>query len=774
MSEEKPLIVQLFPEDWEIKETSSAYKTECPDCGMQGGRTQGFILYPDTNTWSCHSSNKWGGMLELVAILNNVINCRDCNEPNEKRRILDKDLYKETIKRLIENYDEELYEKIFKFLKIKDNHSIDKNPDEEETDKEEEITTAKEEIDFNFITNLIIDTEHLQGFDLMDLDLGLDGDNYKALKKGLYYYQNSLRQDTSHYTINYKTTIDNRTHILIFTSPGAGKSTIKNQNKRIMKDLKETDGVIEVSGVSHPEQLVGKIEYKGKTDNKVPIIKMGILGYKCVMNDETQEMLNEKNDVYAKSQRLKRLAMDTYTFNKISKKLVADSPKDVLEYYSPSNMCDFAHPVQLESPFFDTGSFRRYYAYNVDNNPIIQLNDVTDFSFDIIQEKKQSWKEFLDELYTNEVDVKFTEEILKIVSHYHKCLLYYLLKHKNKNVFRYGLLVKYAMRVMFCKNIYILAKNKHEETPSLYTTLSACNDTVLFILKTIETYNELGNLGTTSDTWGGVSEQDAQALEYLYRKKALNKETSNITIKQFQTILGYFYGCKRTQSRSHHYRLKSKGYINSGQKGQYGSVVWLKYIPKDIELNTQGFDPLKFWDSYFQGASSKNTFLDTLKQHFKDDKTFEKSQGDGGVGVLGCTIIKNHICVEVDKNKNKNKYIYRYPPTTDTLGTLTPNPPKQGVEAPETPVQGAKSTKKRLAPSKPKTDREVQFYEADECKHIKPNHTADDVLFWLKDNPGSDSKKLYDRFGVGCFKFRNELLQQGKIAKEGKGYFYNG
>jgi len=229
MSEENEyLINKLFNKDWEIKETSSGYKTECPCCGLQGGRTQGFIIDPITNTWYCHSSGKHGGMLELVAILNKFILCNDCNDTGEKKNVLEGHLFKETLHALKTNYDEELYNRVCSFLNIKNNTPKQYiNTDEEEFINEDDITISKENVDFKFITILIEDdVQHLDGFELMDLDLGLIGESYKALEKNLYYYQNSLRQKPISYKINYRTCVDNRPHLLIIAEAGAGKTTI--------------------------------------------------------------------------------------------------------------------------------------------------------------------------------------------------------------------------------------------------------------------------------------------------------------------------------------------------------------------------------------------------------------------------------------------------------------------------------------------------------------------------------------------------------------------
>ena len=64
---------------------------------------------------------------------------------------------------------------------------------------------------------------------------------------------------------------------------------------------------------------------------------------------------------------------------------------------------------------------------------------------------------------------------------------------------------------------------------------------------------------------------------------------------------------------------------------------------------------------------------------------------------------------------------------------------------------------------KPKSDRQVQFWEAEECKDIVPNHTKEDILKYWKENPKTNYKIMYHKFGVGSIKFWNELKQEGLI-----------
>lgn len=751
-------IINLFDEAELKQKNNGDYQTVCPDCGLQGGRTEGFILFPETNTAFCHSSQKWFTMLECAALKLKIIKCLEGRDKGEDESCLDDGLNVEVLDTVKDEYGVDFY-KEFKemcgFANIKFANQLD--AEEEET--EIEVTISKEKINFDLFTKNALTTNHLILYDEMNIDLGLSGDNYEPFKKGLWYNHHSLMQPTISYKISLKTKIDNRYHMLGISSPSGGKTTIKNQIKRFCPG----EDLIEVSGLSHPEQLVGKMKTTGRGENKITKPIYGILHYKSVIYDEAQDLINEKNDIYAKSQRLKRIAMDNYEDNIISKKLVDDSPDKLLQYPSPSRVFDFIHPVKLESPFFDTGSFRRYNIFNLIHDSVINLSGVTDFKMDE-KFKNRNYSDLINDLYSEKrVNVKFKQSTLDVVSHYHKCLLYYLLNHKNQNAFRYGLLNRYSLRNVFCKNILILALSKNEKTPTLQTTINACVDTLLFIFKTIECIDEFGDMSISSDVWGGLNEMDAQALEFLWRKKATSKNNTEISIKKFWTILGHLYGCRVTQSRSHFYRLKRDGFIDSKRAGSEESKVWLKFIPKEIKLDSEGYEPFDFLEKHLVTASSKNTLLAVVKRVFTH-KNYEKAVTDGTAGVMGCLLFNNtYMCEPSNKNKN-NIYICKDGVQTPTVMAVTPKNQKSHIK---TPKVTAKTTKNRPTVTKKikkqTSDREVQFWEAEECKDIKPNHTKEDVLKWVQDNPKSSWKTLYSKFGVGCLKFRNELIREGLI-----------
>ena len=70
-------IINLFNEKELTEKNDGSYKTECPSCGLQGGRTKGFILFPKTNTAYCHSTLRWFSLLETYALKQGIIKCID-------------------------------------------------------------------------------------------------------------------------------------------------------------------------------------------------------------------------------------------------------------------------------------------------------------------------------------------------------------------------------------------------------------------------------------------------------------------------------------------------------------------------------------------------------------------------------------------------------------------------------------------------------------------------------------------------------------------------
>ena len=107
---------------------------------------------------------------------------------------------------------------------------------------------------------------------------------------------------------------------------------------------------------------------------------------------------------------------------------------------------------------------------------------------------------------------------------------------------------------------------------------------------------------------------------------------------------------------------------------------------------------------------------------------------DGTVGIVGI------VCDTAENMYYKENLNYRKNPTNPTNYT--------------TPKKAKKS------------DREVQFLDAKECQNIKANCTIEEVLDWIKTNPGKTITDFYAALGDGSFKFLAELTKANKVKQE--------
>jgi hypothetical protein len=119
MEEEKKIgIFDIFSDLDPEQKNDGNWMLECPSCGMQGGRTKGFILYKDTNNASCHSSGKWFRLLEAYAVKKGIIKCLEGRDKDQKEPVLTGDAYRTTLEYLKNDYPNS-YDAICNLLHIK-------------------------------------------------------------------------------------------------------------------------------------------------------------------------------------------------------------------------------------------------------------------------------------------------------------------------------------------------------------------------------------------------------------------------------------------------------------------------------------------------------------------------------------------------------------------------------------------------------------------------------------------------------------------------------
>ena len=103
-----------------MTETTQGYKMECPDCGLQGGRTEGLIVTPEKNIAYCHSSGKWFRMLEAYALKKKIIKCLDGRETGDtSSKILGGELFTLTLDEFKNEFGTDKYNQLIEELNIR-------------------------------------------------------------------------------------------------------------------------------------------------------------------------------------------------------------------------------------------------------------------------------------------------------------------------------------------------------------------------------------------------------------------------------------------------------------------------------------------------------------------------------------------------------------------------------------------------------------------------------------------------------------------------------
>jgi len=103
-------------------------------------------------------------------------------------------------------------------------------------------------------------------------------------------------------------------------------------------------------------------------------------------------------------------------------------------------------------------------------------------------------------------------------------------------------------------------------------------------------------------------------------------------------------------------KLKKDGFVSSKQTGKTKTRVWLKHIPKEINIDMKDYNPLEYWKNVFKGvkgAKQKKAVLEPLKKLFTDDKIINKIKGYKGYALWGCMCLNNYTCVQVYIDKIK-------------------------------------------------------------------------------------------------------------------------
>ena len=509
----------------------------------------------------------------------------------------------------------------------------DKNPlklelnknDAEDPETDIELIEKSELIDFEFQKNILNNyTIHLPLYKELVQEFAYKGKDEGVVHIHIWYRCNSLIQKSIETRISSNISSDNHVHDLWIGSSGSGKGLKKSFEKYLCKKNDITH--YEITSLSHKEQLIGRTTGKGIKKTSIK----GILDAKSVQQDEAQNVINETDNQHAEAMRILRQAMDSYGNNELSKKLIDDTFEESLKYYSQARISQLIHPTNLLTPFFYTGSFRRYNAIidlGSDNN--IDIEGITKIK--IVQEnEKHPFTDSIGQIYEKQIDtLDYTQESLDIISDIHSLILELCLQHGNKHLQKYGLMTKHTLRILIMRYVNILHITYNKQVTEKGLTLRACMNFLHIWFSSVEAICKYGRLDINTEEWFGLDDKSIIALRYLVRKNAISEDKTNVTINRFQSVLAELYGVKMTQSRSIMRELQKKGFISSKQVGRTETKVWLLKIPKKIQISTEWFIPssiIKFFED--KNLTDENGILLPSLKEIIDKNKIEKEMAD--------------------------------------------------------------------------------------------------------------------------------------------------
>ena len=114
-------ITDMFDE--KTQQSDGNWKTTCPACGLQGNRTEGFIIFPDSDRGLghafCQSSGKNFDLLSAYALKHKFIQCMDGKETGEKKQIIPNDMLGQVIEHFKNSYGEPIWDEVAEVMGFK-------------------------------------------------------------------------------------------------------------------------------------------------------------------------------------------------------------------------------------------------------------------------------------------------------------------------------------------------------------------------------------------------------------------------------------------------------------------------------------------------------------------------------------------------------------------------------------------------------------------------------------------------------------------------------
>lgn len=748
--EERVGILNLFDENNLTETGGGQYKAACPDCGQQGGRTDGFIIFPEDNRWYCHSSGKHGGILELAALKYKIINCLDCLETGERRRVLEGELFKDTLDTLKEEVSEEVYNGLLAVVKIKRRIELPNDGKLISTFARELSDRTKDENIFFYRPDL----KHIvEIFKFKDVN-------------GDYEYKGFSELSDKRFITLMERYFNPYSLIHLKNAPDL--KITKSIPQNIVKIILESDEFRDTMPV-----------IKRIFDVPIPIIHDGVLTFPKIGYDERFGSWLSHNSPYIEFPEMK-LKEAKEILNKMYDGFCFKSEQDrtnsiaaLLTPFLKGLFSSFSTrpPVffymanrERSGKDYNAGITGLVYEGSATEQPPLSSNDRNsnsneEFRKKIMSVMIQGRRRFHSSNNKGLINNAVLESITTAETYSDRLLGKNVISTLD-NELDFSLSGNIGTTLtpdMANRSIYINLfldiedANKREfDNPNLHGWVLENRNTILSALYClirnwvdkkcpdgsipfasypqwskicggIMEAAELGNPCVRSDEGFGVSlDTETEDMKVLFEMCFEFKPDVWMNKQDIKDII------LNSQEETFSYMDWDK----KSHQIQFGKKLdrFVGRILSDIRFVVK--------NNNVRAARREYKFVKEKASFIRKNKDEEKSQRkNGNVGNNGNVLPRGNLYTQSYREKGVGNLL----PTLPTL----PNP--------------------KINKKKEKSDREVQFFDAEECKDIKPKHTKQQVLDFIKKKPKTTSEQLYEKFGTGALKFRNELKQEGLI-----------
>lgn len=452
---------------------------------------------------------------------------------------------------------------------------------------------------------LVFRTDHLCNFHALDDLVALEGNDFKPFLKGLWY--NILGTIKAQPVQFNNITTDTRFSMFIPMPSGTGKNNLKQAASKIIARCGKE---VRAPTSFHPEQLIGKMiperfynsEKPGKegipNDTRY-IPNYGYLKKDLLIFDEAYHFVTRDDKQYDESKTYIRIALDPIGKNLIQKKLVdqLDVPEQRLEYHPRCSIIMFLQPKGMDDDNALTGFLRRF------NIPYIHLvGKNLDRQDEIIRYVKHPrpevsfgyWKDIAE--WDAPTYFDFEDGIDDLLILLHDDLITYMrtLGEKQRN---YLDRKAYPIFDELVGMAVIQAISKQSRTVTKQDIKLAYMDLFEFSRLSLDFVDAkvFGNLDY-GEKWCGAEAKEIDALKWLVERGAIDKDKSEVTIKEFKAEIAKIFEIEERSAERHHTKLKNRGLIDSKRIGKDSSRVWITFDPANAtDVEPMHLDQTLYW-----------------------------------------------------------------------------------------------------------------------------------------------------------------------------------